>query len=123
MTHNRYFTSKEEFYEIDMLNKSLDGKVILMTDTNKNDSAFYLAHVLRSFALRTYCVDETYKMINEPEGFRVIEDGRVILIKGNLRTEKDKIYKLIDKINPGEKIDLEIIIGGTQNEHCSKRRI
>jgi hypothetical protein len=95
--------------DLERLTKKLENKEVLITNTfEENGLAYNLAHVIRTTAKKTYCIDEKYLMSNEPEGFRVIENGKVVLIKGNIETEKNKIYNIIKKLNG--KVDYEIII-------------
>jgi len=95
--------------ELENLAKNLLNKEILITNTFEiNSVGFNLAHILRESAKVTYCVDERYKMTKEPEGFRIIENGKVVLIQGSLESQRDYIYKIIRKLNG--RIDYEINI-------------
>jgi hypothetical protein len=94
---------------IDGLKQNLSDKEVLISDTTEVGSlAFNLAHIIRSYAKRTFCCGKKYKMINEKEGYRVIENGKVILIKGNLKTQREAIYKKVKQFKG--KIDYEINI-------------
>ena len=80
--------------------QNIKGKEIIIDNTYEKDELGYnLAHILRNYCSKLYCCDSRYKMINEPKGYRVIENGHVVLIKGDLLLDVDKIYNIINKIN------------------------
>lgn len=86
--------------DIEKLLDKIERKEVLITNTFEKDSVGYLlAHVIRLSARTTYCVDDKYKMTNEPEGYRVIENGKVVLIKADLDKEPQKVEKIITKLN------------------------
>jgi len=114
--NNKYFFNTEDFFNLQKLKDNLYGKTILITDTNKNIASFYLAHIVRSFSHRTYCIDDTYKMTDELCNYRIIENGKVILIKGDIVNDKNGVYNIIKQIHTEDKIDLEIIINGDKYE-------
>lgn len=92
--------------------ENLEGKVrdknVLITDTYVNGSfGFYLAHVLRNSARRTYCVDSRYKMTGELLGYRIIEEGKVVLVKGDIVDDREKTMERIKSVY-GDEIDIEI---------------
>lgn len=93
--------------------KAVKDKSILIFDTSKNDLAFQLAHCLRHTAKITYCVGTNYTLDENKMGYRILEDGKVVLIKGNLYTERERIYKLIDSLEG--KVDYEINVMGVFN--------
>jgi enoyl-[acyl-carrier-protein] reductase (NADH) len=98
-------------FEMNELERILKDKEVLITGTaNEHSLSFQLAHIVRTYARRTWCCDKDYKMTHEPLGYRIIEGTRVILIKGDLETERDRIYTLISQL--GGNISYEINIKG-----------
>jgi len=94
-------------FEVNELEKILAGKEVLISGTaDENSFSFHLAHLIRLYSNRTWCCDKNYKMVNEPLGYRIIEGTRVILIKGDLDTERDRIYALIKSL--GGNVSYEI---------------
>lgn len=95
--------------DLEKLLDKMERKEILITNTFEKDSfAYLLAHIIRLSARTTYCVDERYLMKNEPEGYRIIESGKVVLIKGNLENDRERIYNIIKQLDG--KVDYEIIV-------------
>jgi hypothetical protein len=88
------------------LEKIIDKEILITNTKNETGLAYYLAHVIRNYAKRVYCLDNNYKMSFDFEGYRIIEDGKVVLIKGNLNDEKTDL--IIKKLNG--KIDFYIEI-------------
>ncbi len=94
---------------LENLEKILKDKEVLITNTYVVGSVGYeLAHLIRNYARVTYCVDDRYLMKNEPQGFRIIESGKVVLIKGNLENKKAGVYDIIRSLRG--KVDYKIEI-------------
>lgn len=73
------------------LEDRLKDKTVFITNTfTENSPGYLLACVIRNHAKLTVCGDSRYKMKQEEEGYRRIENGRVILINSEdpLDTEK-----------------------------------
>jgi 5S rRNA maturation endonuclease (ribonuclease M5) len=99
--------------DLERLAKTLNGKEVIVLNTQDEQGLeFALAHIIRTYAKKVYCVDPNYKMTNEPEGFRIIEDGKVVLIKGDLRYDDEKVYNIFKKLDAN--IDYAIRIIHTQ---------
>ena len=95
--------------DLELLAKSVEGKSIVIADTfSENGLAFSLAHVLRNYVNRIYCVGEKYLMTHSPRGFRAIECGKVILIRGDLCTERSRIYELIRRLNSAPDYEINV---------------
>ena len=95
--------------DLELLAKSLEGKIILISDTYFQDGlAFSLSHVLRNYCSRIFCIGADYKIRESLNRFRVIENGKIVLIKGDIETERSRIYGLIKRLN--SEVDYEIII-------------
>ncbi len=92
----------------DILNNLWDREILITNTFEKNSLGYNLAHLVRNITYRTWCVDKRYEMTKEKEGYRIIEDGRVILLKGDLETERTRIYDIIHSLDG--KIDFEIDI-------------
>lgn len=87
----------------------VQDKQVVVTNTYEEGSfAFYLAHIVRNHAGITYCVDPRYKMRDEPDGVRRIEDGKVFLIRGDYFADKDAVTEKIKSL--GGIVDLEVLI-------------
>lgn len=98
----------QKIKDLEKLVDKVSGKNVIITNTyHENSFAFLLAHVLRNHTSRLYCIDPKYKMENEPEGYRKIENGNVVLVKGDLNRDRDTTLRRIGEIY-GDAIDLEI---------------
>lgn len=82
---------------LENLKKLLKNKEIIVINTKQDKVAFELAHVLRDFSKVTYCVDKKYKIKENSEGYRKIEEGKVFLIKGDYDFDEEQIAFIIKK--------------------------
>ena len=88
----------------------VSGRIVLINNTfNPYDLGYIIAHAIRDYTRRLYCADERYKMNKEPEGYRVIENGRCVLVKADLLKEPENTRNKIRNIF-GERADLEILM-------------
>jgi hypothetical protein len=71
------------------------NKNVLISDTSNNPLAFHLAHVIRHSARVTYCVGADYEIRENLMGFRILEEGKVVLIRGDLELERERIYDIV----------------------------
>jgi len=102
--------------ELEKLAAKYEGKNVMISDTYDIDGfAFLLAHVIRTFANKTYCVGEKYAISESPQrGYRRIEEGRVYLIRGEIRTPHGRREVLDVIANLREpKPDIEIVVNET----------
>jgi len=96
----------------------LKDKEVVIYDTSTNLLAFHLAHCIRHTARVTYCVGINYRIKENIRGFRVLEHGKVVIIKGNLDTDRQQVYELIKSLDG--KVDYEIkvkeLLNGTESK-------
>ena len=71
----------------------IKNKTVLVYNTKKSEEAFALAHTLRKYAELTYCADETYTFNETEDNFRVIENGRVILLNTEDAGDLERIFE------------------------------
>lgn len=87
---------------------SLRNKDIIVVNTKKNRSSYYLAHVLRDFAKTTFCIDNSYKIKENSLNIRRIEQGKVYLIKGDWQLDKAIILHKIKTLGGKPKLVFDI---------------